>query len=139
MDRAWLRRGVSLARSPGKPTRESQMLRISRSWTVVACALVFGACDLDDTDDTDDTGAPEDLDPAGTLGEEELFDEGPLPADIASDSPEVPYEVLIAPRFQLPFPCGQVWAGQTRTNHSPVSSIDFNRTNDLGDTVVAAA
>jgi murein DD-endopeptidase MepM/ murein hydrolase activator NlpD len=32
-----------------------------------------------------------------------------------------------------------VWAGQTRTNHSPVNSVDFNRTNDLGDTVVAAA
>lgn len=41
--------------------------------------------------------------------------------------------------FQLPFPCGQVWAGQTRTNHSPQNSIDFNRANDLGDRVVAAA
>ncbi|MCB9618676.1 MAG: peptidoglycan DD-metalloendopeptidase family protein [Sandaracinus sp.] len=44
-----------------------------------------------------------------------------------------------APRFQLPFPCGQVWAGQTRTNHSPRLSIDFNRANDIGDAVVAAA
>ncbi len=41
--------------------------------------------------------------------------------------------------FQLPFPCGQVWSGQTRTNHSPQLSIDFNRDGDLGDTVVAAA
>lgn len=41
--------------------------------------------------------------------------------------------------FQLPFPCGQVWAGQTRTNHSPQNSIDFNRANDHGDPVVAAA
>ena len=41
--------------------------------------------------------------------------------------------------FQLPFPCGQTWLGQTRTNHSPQLSVDFNRTNDLGDTVVAAA
>lgn len=41
--------------------------------------------------------------------------------------------------FQVPFPCGQVWAGQTRTNHSPVNSIDFNRANDLGDKVVASA
>jgi hypothetical protein len=41
--------------------------------------------------------------------------------------------------FQLPFPCGQVWAGQTRTNHSPQNSIDFNRTNDVNDPVVAAA
>lgn len=41
--------------------------------------------------------------------------------------------------FQLPFPCGQTWSGQTRTNHSPTNSVDFNRTDDLGDTVVAAA
>lgn len=41
--------------------------------------------------------------------------------------------------FQLPFPCDQVWSGQTRTNHSPQLSIDFNRTNDFGDKVVAAA
>ncbi len=44
-----------------------------------------------------------------------------------------------APRFQLPFPCGQVWSGQTRTGHSPAPSLDFNRPNDEGDAVVAAA
>ncbi len=44
-----------------------------------------------------------------------------------------------APAFQLPFPCGQVWSGQTRTNHSPANAIDFNRTNDDGDPVVASA
>lgn len=44
-----------------------------------------------------------------------------------------------APTFQLPFPCGQSWSGSTRTNHSPSPSVDFNRTNDYGDTVVAAA
>ena len=44
-----------------------------------------------------------------------------------------------APNFQMPFPCGQVWSGQTRTNHSPQNSVDFNRANDEGDTVVAAA
>lgn len=44
-----------------------------------------------------------------------------------------------APNFQLPFPCGQTWSGQTRTNHSPAPSVDFNRANDNGDTVVAAA
>lgn len=47
--------------------------------------------------------------------------------------------VQAAPAFQLPFPCDQVWSGQTRTNHSPVRSIDFNRSNDLGDKVVASA
>ncbi|MGW5054425.1 M23 family metallopeptidase [Actinokineospora sp. NPDC004072] len=44
-----------------------------------------------------------------------------------------------APAFQLPFPCGQVWSGQTRTNHSPANAIDFNRANDDGDPVVASA
>jgi hypothetical protein len=43
------------------------------------------------------------------------------------------------PNFKLPFPCGQVWSGQTRTNHSPQPSIDFNRANDLGDPVAASA
>ncbi|HCN29747.1 MAG TPA: hypothetical protein DIT64_13580, partial [Verrucomicrobiales bacterium] len=41
--------------------------------------------------------------------------------------------------FQLPFPCGQVWMGETRTGHSPQLAVDFNRTNDIGDTVVASA
>lgn len=44
-----------------------------------------------------------------------------------------------APAFQLPFPCGQVWSGQTRTNHSPANAIDFNRADDSGDPVVASA
>jgi hypothetical protein len=44
-----------------------------------------------------------------------------------------------APRFELPFPCGQVWAGQTRTGHSPQLAIDFNRANDIGDAVLAAS
>lgn len=40
---------------------------------------------------------------------------------------------------QMPFPCGQTWSGQTRTNHSPQRAIDLNRANDHGDTVVASA
>jgi hypothetical protein len=44
-----------------------------------------------------------------------------------------------APGFQLPFPCGQVWDGQTRTDHSPPNAVDFNRTNDDGDPVGASA
>jgi hypothetical protein len=81
-------------------------------------------------------------DPAGALGDEDWLDEGPLPEDLASDVGEsVEYGVIeaVAPRFQLPFPCDQVWAGQTRTNHSPANAVDFNRNNDIGDTVVAAA
>ncbi|KGN39492.1 M23 family metallopeptidase [Knoellia subterranea] len=40
---------------------------------------------------------------------------------------------------EVPFPCGQTWSGQTRTNHSPQRAIDFNRTNDTGDAVAASA
>ena len=46
---------------------------------------------------------------------------------------------MAAPTFKVPFPCNQVWSGQTRTNHSPANAIDFNRTNDSGDPVVASA
>ncbi|MGW0218780.1 peptidoglycan DD-metalloendopeptidase family protein [Micromonospora chokoriensis] len=46
---------------------------------------------------------------------------------------------LAAPTFKVPFPCGQSWSGQTRTGHSPANAIDFNRTDDLGDPVVASA
>jgi hypothetical protein len=44
-----------------------------------------------------------------------------------------------APTFKVPFPCGQTWSGQTRTDHSPPYAVDFNRTDDLGDPVVASA
>lgn len=112
--------------------------------THVALALAFGAtlgaCSADEV---------EELDPAGALGDEEWTDDGPTDADAASDLNDVPADVPAdelteiqaggVPRFQLPFPCGQVWAGQTRTAHSPALSVDFNRTNDTGDTVVAAA
>jgi Peptidase family M23 len=46
---------------------------------------------------------------------------------------------VAAPTFKVPFPCGQTWSGQTRTTHSPANAIDFNRTDDLGDPVVASA
>jgi hypothetical protein len=49
-----------------------------------------------------------------------------------------------APTFQLPFPCGQVWNGDSDNSSAHESyEIDFNRgssaTADLGDTVVASA
>ena len=111
------------------------MFRFSRP-TFVMCSLLgtllLASCALDGDEDPQD--------PAGDLGDEEWWDEGPLPADEASDGHEaVPDASALAPRFQLPFPCNQVWAGQTRTNHSPQNSVDFNRANDIGDTVVAAA
>jgi hypothetical protein len=46
---------------------------------------------------------------------------------------------MAAPTFKVPFPCGQSWSGQTRTDHSPAYAVDFNRTDDLGDPVVASA
>ncbi|MEU4553453.1 M23 family metallopeptidase [Micromonospora violae] len=46
---------------------------------------------------------------------------------------------LAAPTFRVPFPCGQTWSGQTRSGHSPAYAIDFNRTDDSGDPVVASA
>jgi hypothetical protein len=46
---------------------------------------------------------------------------------------------LAAPHFQIPFPCGQTWVGETRTNHNPKLSIDFRRTNASGDTIVASS
>jgi murein DD-endopeptidase MepM/ murein hydrolase activator NlpD len=86
---------------------------------------------------------PENLDPAGT-GEADDSDTGEPPPDdgsgsgSATDPVEPPESIDGVPLFQLPFPCGQVWAGQTRSNHSPQRSVDFNRANDYGDTVVAA-
>lgn len=51
---------------------------------------------------------------------------------------------LAAPAFQLPFPCGQTWSGNSSASSAHVSyEIDFNRgasaTADLRDTVVASA
>ncbi|MFG2048011.1 peptidoglycan DD-metalloendopeptidase family protein [Micromonospora sp. NPDC048935] len=46
---------------------------------------------------------------------------------------------LAAPTFKVPFPCGQSWSGQTRSDHSPAYAVDFNRTDDNGDPVVASA
>lgn len=95
-----------------------------------AIAIALCAC----TDEVDD-------DPAGALGDEEMWDEGPTASDdaIADDEEIVTDVYALVPSFQLPFPCGQVWAGQTRTAHSPQQAVDFNRFNDSGDTVVAAA
>jgi hypothetical protein len=42
--------------------------------------------------------------------------------------------------YQMPFPCGQAWTGTTRPSHSPSSrAVDWNRTDDVGDPVVASA
>ncbi|MCC5578096.1 M23 family metallopeptidase [Microtetraspora sp. AC03309] len=51
---------------------------------------------------------------------------------------------MAEPAFQLPFPCGQSWTGNSSASSAHQSwEIDFNRGStadaDLGDTVVAAA
>ncbi|MBK8258460.1 MAG: peptidoglycan DD-metalloendopeptidase family protein [Polyangiaceae bacterium] len=67
-----------------------------------------------------------------------MWDEGP-PDGSGEEVGSTTSGVGNMPNFQLPFPCDQVWAGQTRTNHSPIRSVDFNRSGDEGDKVVAAA
>lgn len=106
-------------------------------------AMAVGGCD-EDSEASGDKDVVDD--PAGMLGDEPWWDEGP-PADEETADPEDAevdelrpvQQLALVPSFQLPFPCGQVWAGQTRTDHSPVNSVDFNRTDDIGDPVVAAA
>jgi murein DD-endopeptidase MepM/ murein hydrolase activator NlpD len=45
-----------------------------------------------------------------------------------------------ATAFQMPFPCGQAWNGSSRVGHSPsYRAIDWNRTDDYGAPVAAAA
>ncbi|MFJ2033618.1 M23 family metallopeptidase [Streptosporangium sp. NPDC087985] len=51
---------------------------------------------------------------------------------------------ILATNFQLPFPCGQKWSGNSSASSAHLSwEIDFNRGStadaDLGDTVIAAA
>jgi hypothetical protein len=42
--------------------------------------------------------------------------------------------------FEMPFPCAQAWTGTTRPSHSPSpKSVDWNRTDDVDDPVVASA
>ena len=51
----------------------------------------------------------------------------------------VAYAVPLTPH-QMPFPCGETWTGSTRGSHSPsMSAIDWNRTDDENDAVVASA
>jgi hypothetical protein len=102
---------------------------------MLASGVAISACD-------DEFSAEELSDPAGLLGDDLWWDEGPPAGEESIEQVgELTAELdpSLAPAFQLPFPCKQVWAGQTRTNHSPVNSVDFNRTNDVDDPVVASA
>jgi hypothetical protein len=103
-------------------------------WSVLSLVLVCGLASSGCAPAT-----PSDSDPASVVGDEEWGDDGPPAGEGAESVDSSGDELSGAPNFQLPFPCGQVWAGQTRTNHSPVNSIDFNRNDDFGDKVIAAA
>lgn len=78
----------------------------------------------------------------------DVFEEGPTEEGIVdeSSSTEVTEDELgtleaglSRPILRIPFRCGQVWAAQTRSNHSPVWAVDFNRAGDFGDAVIASA
>lgn len=87
-----------------------------RSFLAVLLASLAIGCGAGPTDDTD--------------------------AEALADEEEVDVEEAGAgarPVLRIPFPCGQTWVADTRSNHSPVWAVDFNRTNDFGDTVVASA
>ncbi len=92
--------------------RKHRTTKLLPWWLSVGVAVVLGTgCAPSDLDEAEDTAGEETEDDAEGL----------------------------SVGFQLPFPCGQTWLGETRTNHSPQLSVDFNRTNDLGDVVVASA
>ncbi|NUO98532.1 MAG: M23 family metallopeptidase [Nonomuraea sp.] len=63
---------------------------------------------------------------------------------LADPEPESAQAQILATNFQLPFPCGQTWTGNSSGSSAHQSwEIDFNRGGtadaDLGDPVVAAA
>jgi len=113
---------------PVHPTRKLRTLPRLLSFASLTALLLSGCL----APNTDPELALDDED-------EELWDEGPPDASGDEETETSSDGLSGAPKFQLPFPCGQSWSGQSRTNHSPQNSLDFNRPDDLGDTVVAAA
>lgn len=110
----------------------------------VLCALTSGCvANVEDVDPSDPAASLdyEWWDDAPPEGEGAESSDEPVDDSMLPDMPEVGSTSQAASlgAFQLPFPCGQVWAGQTRSNHSPRNSIDFNRSNDYGDSVLASA
>ncbi|HWM04463.1 MAG TPA: M23 family metallopeptidase [Actinophytocola sp.] len=58
----------------------------------------------------------------------------PAAASPATDGAEVQ-----AINLRTPFDCGQVWNANTRTNHNPQLSVDFQRSGALGKNVRSSA
>jgi murein DD-endopeptidase MepM/ murein hydrolase activator NlpD len=51
---------------------------------------------------------------------------GNLNATLKNNNASHRFNPGTAGRFWLPFPCGETWAANTRTNHSPANAVDFN-------------
>jgi len=65
---------------------------------------------------------------------------GGIAAPASAQTVEAAKKKKMTGYYQIPFPCGQAWTGATRGDHSPSSlAIDWNRTDDDGDDVVASA
>ena len=93
-----------------------------------------------DPKDPKDPKGPKD--PKDPKDPDEAEESGSYEGEVVStlaDTSKKPTAQPLTP-FEMPFPCGEVWTGTTRASHSPsVRSVDFNRADDLGDPVVAAA
>ncbi|WP_101790539.1 M23 family metallopeptidase [Nonomuraea indica] len=108
---------------------------------VAGCTLLFGLA----TATVTATAAAANLAPAPPSSPTA----SPAPTATATATPtptgtESPAQLLAAPNFQLPFPCGQTWNGNNSASSAHKAyEIDFNRGStagaDLGDAVVAAA
>ncbi len=81
-----------------------------------------------------DPKAPEDEDPGHLEGQ---YDGELITTSLDTSSKPTAQPVTA---YEMPFPCGEVWTGTTRSSHTPSQrSVDFNRADDLGDPVVSAA
>lgn len=115
-DGSWGSSSVGKPGQPGKPTKPTKPTKPSKPGS--------GAEDGKDQGGSPATNGGSALPGDAGLTLKQLK---PTPA------PVTPYE--------MPFPCGEVWTGSTRSGHSPsVRSVDFNYSGgDEGKAVLAAA
>ncbi|PRX97375.1 M23 family metallopeptidase [Allonocardiopsis opalescens] len=68
---------------------------------------------------------------------------GPLalaaPATATTATATASATALARPNFQTPLACGETWNANTRTNHNPQNSVDFQRSGALGRATLASA
>ena len=78
-------------------------------------------------------------DPAGPRIDHDL-DHGRDNARMSAQARTTSVNPATGPDFELPFACGQVWNGSSRSSHSPsYYTIDFNRVPDRGQPALASA